>query len=49
MPDCVPDAQNSSKVALVQLDEECIRRNISPGGCADLLAIGLFLVQLDRA
>ena len=35
--------------ALEQLDEECIRRNISPGGCADLLAIGLFLVQLNRA
>lgn len=38
-----------SLAALEQLDEECIRRNISPGGCADLLAIGLFLVQLDRA
>ena len=38
-----------SLAALEQLDTECIRRNISPGGCADLLAIGLFLVQLDRA
>lgn len=38
-----------SPAALEQLDAECIRRNISPGGCADLLAIGLFLVQLERA
>ena len=29
--------------ALEQLDRECIERNISPGGCADLLAIALFL------
>ena len=29
--------------ALEQLDRECIQRNISPGGCADLLAIAFFL------
>ena len=29
--------------ALEQLDRECIERNISPGGCADLLAIAFFL------
>jgi len=29
--------------ALEQLDWECIEKNISPGGCADLLAIALFL------
>ena len=29
--------------ALEQLDRECIEKNISPGGCADLLAIALFL------
>ena len=29
--------------ALEQLDRECIEKNISPGGCADLLAITLFL------
>ena len=29
--------------ALEQLDRECIQRNISPGGCADLLAIAFFI------
>ena len=29
--------------ALEQLDRECIDRNISPGGCADLLAIAFFM------
>lgn len=29
--------------ALEQFDRECIERNISPGGCADLLAIAFFL------
>ena len=29
--------------ALEQLDRECIGRNISPGGCADLLAIAFFI------
>ena len=29
--------------ALEQLDRECIERNISPGGCADLLAISFFI------
>lgn len=29
--------------ALEQLDRECIERNISPGGCADLLAIAFFI------
>ena len=29
--------------ALEQLDRECIEKNISPGGCADLLAIAFFL------
>lgn len=28
---------------LEQLDRECIERNISPGGCADLLAIAFFI------
>ncbi|MDO4565334.1 MAG: citrate lyase holo-[acyl-carrier protein] synthase [Clostridia bacterium] len=29
--------------AIVELDRACISRGISPGGCADLLALGLFL------
>ena len=29
--------------ALEQFDRECIQRNISPGGCADLLAIAFFI------
>ena len=29
--------------ALERLDRECIQRNISPGGCADLLAIAFFI------
>ena len=32
--------------ALEQLDRECIEKNISPGGCADLLAIALFLERV---
>lgn len=28
---------------LIRLDEACIHRNISPGGCADLLAVTYFL------
>lgn len=34
--------------ALNALDAECIQKNISPGGCADLLAIALFLIQAER-
>ena len=34
--------------ALRALDRECIRRNISPGGSADLLAIALFLRELEK-
>lgn len=30
------------------LDAEFIRRNLSPGGCADLLAVTYFLDKLDR-
>ncbi len=37
-----------SRSALQTLDRECILRNISPGGCADLLAIALFLTQLEH-
>lgn len=34
--------------ALIQANEEFIRRNISPGGCADLLAVTIFLWHLEQ-
>ena len=37
---------NFSISAMEQLDRECIEKNISPGGCADLLAIALFLERV---
>jgi triphosphoribosyl-dephospho-CoA synthetase len=36
-----PEAEYEQR--LLFLDEVCIRKNLSPGGCADLLALGLFL------
>lgn len=36
------------KEALEALDDCCIARNISPGGCADLLAVMLFLLHFSR-
>ena len=35
--------------ALEQLDRECIEKNISPGGCADLLAIAFFIHRATDA
>ena len=32
--------------ALRRMDEECIARNLSPGGAADMLALGMFLAEL---
>lgn len=34
---------DGTHAALVQFDREMIRRNLSPGGCADLLAMTYFL------
>ncbi|VEI46000.1 Holo-ACP synthase, triphosphoribosyl-dephospho-CoA synthase [Actinobacillus equuli] len=34
--------------ALEKLDNECIRRNISCGGSADLLALMVFLLSMER-
>lgn len=31
-----------------KLNQECIRRNLSPDGAADLLAATLFLYQLEK-
>ncbi len=33
---------------LVQMNRECIRRNISPGGSADILAAAIFLWKLEQ-
>ena len=33
------------EAALVELDAEMIRRNLSPGGCADMLALGFLLLK----
>ena len=33
--------------ALLELDRECIKRSISPGGCADMLAMALLLKKID--
>lgn len=35
-------------LALEQLNDDFIKRNISPGGCADLLAITLFLWRIEQ-
>lgn len=42
---------DGTHAALVQFDREMIRRNLSPGGCADLLAMTYFLhfLQQDAA
>ena len=32
---------------LETLDRACIARNLSPGGCADLLALGLLLYRTE--
>lgn len=34
---------------IVNLDQEFIRRNLSPGGCADLLAAAFFLLSWEHA
>jgi triphosphoribosyl-dephospho-CoA synthetase len=35
-------------VEIEALDEEFIKRNLSPGGCADLLAATYFLHKLEK-
>jgi triphosphoribosyl-dephospho-CoA synthase len=37
-----------SMVEIEALDEEFIKRNLSPGGCADLLAATYFLHKLEK-
>lgn len=39
---------DAAHAALVQFDREMIRRNLSPGGCADLLALTYFLYFLQE-
>ena len=33
---------------LRQFDQQCIERNLSPGGCADLLIVTWFLAQISQ-
>lgn len=40
----LPDAEE-----IAELDREFIRRNLSPGGCADLLAAAFFLLSWENA
>ena len=41
------DGENLSIKSLYELDEDFIRRNISPGGSGDLLAVTYFLYMID--
>ena len=43
VPAALPDLAD-----IAQLDEAFIRDNLSPGGCADLLAISYFLFYLNE-
>jgi triphosphoribosyl-dephospho-CoA synthase len=36
------------KEELTRMDAEYIKRNISPGGCADLLSVTILLDQLEK-
>ena len=33
---------------LYELDDEFIKRNISPGGCADVLACAIYLIKAEK-
>jgi holo-ACP synthase/triphosphoribosyl-dephospho-CoA synthase len=39
---------DNPKQAALELDAYCLEKNVSPGGCADLLALTLFLYQLQK-
>jgi len=39
---------NEQKNALVVMDEECIRKNISPGGAADMLALSILISKISQ-
>ena len=43
---CAMESASEREEALRAMDEECIRRNLSPGGAADMLALGMFLAGL---
>ncbi|MGL5313977.1 MAG: triphosphoribosyl-dephospho-CoA synthase CitG [Peptostreptococcaceae bacterium] len=36
------------KLRIEELEKEYIEKNISPGGCADLLAISIFLIEIKK-
>lgn len=37
---------NDGKLRVLELEKEYIKKNISPGGCADLLAVTIFLINI---
>ncbi|GLC79438.1 triphosphoribosyl-dephospho-CoA synthase CitG [Lacrimispora brassicae] len=39
---------NKSMLTLKQMDEDFIKKNISAGGCADLLALAIFIAELVK-
>ncbi len=43
---CAMESAQERRNALLAMDEACIRRNLSPGGAADMLALGMFLADL---
>jgi holo-ACP synthase/triphosphoribosyl-dephospho-CoA synthase len=47
-PDGPVPEQLPPLAALAELDEDFIRDHLSPGGCADLLAISFFLYYLNE-
>ncbi|WP_122641189.1 triphosphoribosyl-dephospho-CoA synthase CitG [Romboutsia sp. Marseille-P6047] len=40
---------SNGKIRILELENEYINKNISPGGCADLLAVTIFLITIKRA
>ena len=34
------------QIKIKELEDEYIKNNISPGGCADLLAVSIFLMEI---
>ena len=47
--DLISDGRVPSLQEIAELDRQFIQRNLSPGGCADLLAVTLFLDSLTQS
>ena len=46
--DLLKNTQSPSAREIAALDAEFIEKNLSPGGCADLLALTLFLYEWGK-